>query len=182
MESEFRGSPRDVAVRAVDVMAALDRAEQDQLAAVREVLRRYGEDGVDDLTGPQVEGLRAASDQLRPIVEAADASAAAAALNDVLRAYGGTPRVTSHGGSPWHLHIDEDDDGAWVTWFMSSTAMALAVLLTESQAPPLAPCGSPSCRRAFVRSMRGAPRRYCSRTCGTRERVAQLRAGRAADT
>lgn len=179
MASEFRGSARDVASRAVEVLAALERAEPERLDAVRAVLRRYGEDA-DDLTAQDVEALITASGRLRAVAEAADAGAAAEALNGVLRAYGGTPRVTAHDDSPWHLHIDEADNGPWLPWFMASTAMALAVLLTEWQAPPLAVCESPSCQRVFVRSTRGAPRRYCSRTCGTRERVAELRATRAA--
>ena len=57
----------------------------------------------------------------------------------------------------------------------SRDELALAVLLAERQAPPGGFCASPSCGRPFVNTGRGAARRYCSATCGTRERVARHR-------
>jgi predicted RNA-binding Zn ribbon-like protein len=52
------------------------------------------------------------------------------------------------------------------------------VLLAERQAPPGGFCESPSCGRPFVNVGRGSSRRYCSGTCGTRERVAAYREAR----
>jgi hypothetical protein len=178
MGSEFGGSARDVVQRAVEVLLVLDGTRDEALGAVREVLTRYGEAEASELTVRDLEALAGASAELVPVIEAASGQDAARAINALLTAYGGTPRLTDHGGTPWHLHVDESDDGPWVPWFMASTAMGLAVLMTESQEPPLGQCASPSCRRPFVRSTRGAPRRYCSTTCGTRERVAELRAAR----
>lgn len=176
MSSEFGGGPRDAARRAVAVLAALDTPEQGRAAAVREALERFGEDDVQQITDAEIDELDRACRRLRPVVAADDVTEAAAGINALLRAYGGTPRVTAHGGHPWHLHVDADDEGPIAAWFMASTAMALAVLLTEWQQPPLRQCASPECGRVFVRSTQGAPRRYCSTTCGTRERVARLRA------
>jgi hypothetical protein len=86
------------------------------------------------------------------------------------------PRLTSHGGeSGWHLHVDSRDDAPWAEWFLTSSCLALAVLLAERQALPAGLCGSPSCGKPFVNVGRGAARRYCSATCGTRERVAAHR-------
>ena len=49
------------------------------------------------------------------------------------------PRLTSHGGtSGWHLHVDGDDDAPWADWFLTSSCLALAVLLAERQAAPAA--------------------------------------------
>lgn len=178
MRSEFGGSARDVAGRAVEVLVALEGSREAALGAVREVLVRYGEAEASELGARDLEALAAASAELTPVVEAETRQDAARAINALLTAYGGTPRLTDHGDTPWHLHVDESDDGPWVPWFMASTAMGLAVLLTESQEAPLGQCESPSCRRPFVRSTRGAPRRFCSATCGTRERVADLRGRR----
>ena len=84
------------------------------------------------------------------------------------------------GASGWHVHVDSSDDAPWGEWFLTSSCLALAVLLAERQSLPAGICASPSCGRPFVNVGRGAARRYCSATCGTRERVAAHRAaGRA---
>lgn len=76
--------------------------------------------------------------------------------------------------------MDGGDDAPWVEWFLTSSCLALAVLLAERQAPPGGFCASPSCGRPFVNTGRGSARRYCSAACGTRERVARHRASEAA--
>ena len=89
------------------------------------------------------------------------------------------PRLTTRGGgSGWHLHADSSDDAPWAEWFLTSSCLALAVLLAERQAPPGGFCQSPSCGRPFVNVGRGSARRYCSTACGTRERVAAHREAR----
>ncbi len=175
MNTEFHGTSQDVARRAVAVLIALDAPADDRTATVREVLCRFGEADTQAIGSAQIDRLAAVAGELRPVITASDTAGAAAAINALLDTYAGTPRLTDHGGHPWHLHVDDDDDGPFVRWFMASTAMALAVLVSQWQAPPLRECASPACRRPFVRSERGAPRRYCCATCGTRERVARLR-------
>jgi predicted RNA-binding Zn ribbon-like protein len=86
--------------------------------------------------------------------------------------------VRAAGGSGWHLHVDGSDDAPWAEWFLTSSCLALAVLLAERQAPPGGFCRSPSCGRPFVNVGRGSARRYCSAACGTRERVAAHREAR----
>jgi predicted RNA-binding Zn ribbon-like protein len=109
-------------------------------------------------------------------------AAAADRINGLLAGRAHPPRLTTHGGtSGWHLHVDSSDDAPWGEWFLTSSCLALAVLLAERQAPPAGLCASLSCGRPFVNVGRGSPRRYCSAACGTRERVAAYReAGRAA--
>jgi predicted RNA-binding Zn ribbon-like protein len=60
-------------------------------------------------------------------------------------------------------------------WLLTSSALALAVLLAERQAPPAGICASPTCGRPFVNVGRGSARRYCPAACGTRQRVAAHR-------
>ena len=69
-----------------------------------------------------------------------------------------------------------DDDAPWADWFLTSSGLALAVLLAERQAAPAGLCAARSCGRPFVNVGRGAVRRYCSAACGTRDRVARHRA------
>jgi predicted RNA-binding Zn ribbon-like protein len=113
---------------------------------------------------------------VREVFAATDVATAADRINELLSGRAHPPRLTSHGGeSGWHLHVDSRDDAPWAEWFLTSSCLALAVLLAERQAPPAGLCGSPSCGKPFVNVGRGAARRYCSATCGTRERVAAHR-------
>jgi predicted RNA-binding Zn ribbon-like protein len=144
--------------------------------AVAEVLRAYGENDPVDLTRDDVDGMRAAADQLREVFATDSADAAAHALNRLLDAHTGRLRLTSHGGgTPWHPHLDHDDNAPWPQWFLASSCMALAVLVWDRQRPPGRVCASDGCRNVFITQGSGPERRYCSRRCATRERVAAHR-------
>ncbi|WP_405858179.1 CGNR zinc finger domain-containing protein [Streptomyces sp. NBC_00090] len=151
-------------------------------AEVADVLRAYGETGPIDLTTGDVAGMRTAASLLREVFAAEDADGAAATLNRLLHEHTGPLRLTSHGGStPWHPHLDRDDDGPWDEWLLASSCMALTVLVWDRQRPPGRVCASPSCQNAFIAQGSGPERRYCSRRCATRERVAAHRRSHAAE-
>ena len=174
-------SVHDAAQRAADLLAVLlpGPGRPAGRAAVIAVLRKYGEPESVGLSGADLAGLRQAALLLREVFAAGDAGTAADRLNGLLAGRARPPRLTSHGGtSGWHLHVDSDDDAPWAEWFLTSSCLALAVLLAERQAPPAGLCASPSCGKPFVNVGRGAPRRYCSAACGTRERVAAHRGAR----
>ncbi len=144
--------------------------------AVAEVLRAYGETGPLALTSRDVEGMRAGAALLREVFAADTVDVAAAVLNGLLGAHTGRLRLTSHeGGTPWHPHLDPDDDAPWPAWFLASSCMALAVLVWDRQRPPGRCCSSAGCRNVFIAQGSGPERRYCSRRCATRERVAAHR-------
>ncbi|MER0246663.1 CGNR zinc finger domain-containing protein [Streptomyces sp. HSW2009] len=106
----------------LNVLAA-DRPAATDVAAV---LRAYGEAEPFDLTAGDVARMRTAGALLRPVFAAEHADAAAATLNRLLRDHAGPLRLTSHGGStPWHPHLDRDDDAPWDVWFIASSCMAL---------------------------------------------------------
>jgi len=180
----------DAAQRAADILAVLLPRAGNRLpagspgerAALIEVLRAHGEPPPVEISPAELEALRQAALDLREVFTAADVTAAADTINGLLAGRAHPPRLTAHGGtSGWHLHVDSSDDAPWGEWFLTSSCLALAVLLAERQARPAGICASPSCGRPFVNVGRGAVRRYCSATCGTRERVAAHReAGRAA--
>ncbi|MFI0900651.1 CGNR zinc finger domain-containing protein [Streptomyces sp. NPDC020983] len=171
-----------MAARAAALVNVLDTsrpAGPGDTAAVAAVLTAYGEPA-GALTAADVAGMRAAAVLLREVFAAGRTDAAAAVLNRLLREHTGPMRLTGHGGaSPWHPHLDGDDEAPWDEWFLASSCMALTLLLWERQAPPGAVCASSACRDVFVSGSRGLERRYCSRRCATRERVAAHRRGRA---
>ncbi|MFI0482267.1 CGNR zinc finger domain-containing protein [Actinomadura sp. 9N215] len=120
--------------------------------------------------------MRAVADLLREAYAAADVDQAASVLNGLLRRNAGRLRLTSHAGrSPWHPHLDGDDDAPWAEWFLASSCLALTVLVWDRQRPPGGICASPDCSNVFLTQGSGPPRRYCSRRCATRERVAAHR-------
>ena len=189
-EALLGSSVHDTAQRAADMLAVLlpragnrlSAGSAGERAAVIEVLRAHGEPEPIEISTAGLDSLREAALELREVFTAGDVTAAADTINGLLAGRAHPPRLTAHGGtSGWHLHVDGGDDAPWGEWFLTSSCLALAVLLAERQARPAGICASPSCGRPFVNVGRGAARRYCSATCGTRERVAAHReAGRAA--
>ncbi len=178
------GSVHDAAQRAADILAVLLPRAGNRLApgspgerdAVIEVLEAHGEPSPVEISPADLEGLRRAALELREVFTAGDVTAAADRINGLLAGRAHPPRLTTHGGaSGWHLHVDTSDDAPWGEWLLTSSALALAVLLAERQAPPAGICASPTCGRPFVNVGRGSARRYCSAACGTRERVAAHR-------
>jgi predicted RNA-binding Zn ribbon-like protein len=147
--------------------------------AVAEVLREYGETSPVDLTARDVAQMRTAAALLRQVFAVDHVDDAAAALNRLLQEHTGPLRLTSHGGNtPWHPHLDRDDDAPWGEWLLASSCMALTVLVWDYQRPPGRICASPSCQNVFITQGSGPERRYCSRRCATRERVAAHRRSR----
>jgi predicted RNA-binding Zn ribbon-like protein len=171
-------APFDAARRAADLVAVLDREPPASMAEVVAVLVAHGEPEPVELGEDDLARLRAPAAELRQVFAATDTAGAADALNRILARHARPPRLTRHGGTAWHLHVDADDDGDWVEWFAASSAHALAVVLAERQAPPGGVCAAPDCAHPFVDDGRGGPRRYCSPRCATRVRVARHR-GRA---
>jgi predicted RNA-binding Zn ribbon-like protein len=180
-------SVHDAAQRAADILAVLlPRAgnrlvpgSPDERDALINVLRAHGEPEPVQLSAADLAGLREAALELREVFTADDVTAAADRINGLLAGRAHPPRLTTHGETfDWHLHVDGSDDAPWSEWLLSSSCLALAVLLAERQAPPARICESPSCGRPFVNVGRGSMRRYCSAACGTRERVAAHRGAR----
>jgi hypothetical protein len=183
------GSVHDAAQRAADILAVLlprpgHQPEPDsaaERAALTEVLRAHGEPEPIEISAADLAGLRRAAPELRTVFAAPDVGSAADLINGLLAGRAHPPRLTTHGGtSGWHLHVDGSDDAPAAEWLLTSSCLALAVLLAERQALPAGICASPTCGRPFVNVGRGSPRRYCSAACGTRERVAAHRAARPA--
>ncbi|MFF0741652.1 CGNR zinc finger domain-containing protein [Streptomyces sp. NPDC004111] len=168
--------------------AAEEGAEGEARAAVTAVLREHGEPEPFVLTGADLADLRAAALLLREVFAAGDTGGAAGtdlaaeALNGLLSRTRGGLRLTSHSGTtPWHPHLDGDDEAPWGEWFLASSCLALTVLLWDRGAAPGGLCGAAGCPHVYLAHGAGPERRYCSRRCATRERVAAHRRARAAE-
>lgn len=166
------------AKRAADIVFVLQNKEQlaySELAArLNETLRTYGESN-SDVAATGLDELKDVSKKLYAVFAATDTGTAAVRINDLLGKYTRKPRLSAHGGSPWHIHVDSSDHAPWAEWFAASSAFALAVLLAEKQQNPAGLCASPICGRPFIDLGKGGGRKYCSPRCATRERVAAYR-------
>lgn len=150
-------------------------ADDPNPAAVRQVLLDHGE-GDTRVTATDVGELRRAADLLRPVFAASDVGTAAARVNALLGEHAGPLRLTSHqGATAWHPHLDSDDDAPLGEWFLASSSLTLAVMIWDRQQPPGGLCAATGCGRVFLAVGNGPERRYCSRRCATRERVAAHR-------
>jgi predicted RNA-binding Zn ribbon-like protein len=173
------GSATFAAKRAADVVFALQNKEQlayNELAMrLNETLRAYGESNP-DVAATGLDELKDVSKKLYAVFMVTDTETAAKRINDLLDTYTHKPRLSAHGDSPWHLHVDSNDHAPWAEWFAASSAFALAVLLAEKQQNPAGLCASLTCGRPFIDLGKGGGRKYCSPKCATRERVAAHRA------
>jgi predicted RNA-binding Zn ribbon-like protein len=172
------GSATFAAKRAADVVFVLKNKEQlgynELTLRLNETLRAYGESNP-DVAATGLDELKGVSRKLYTAFAATDAETAAERINSLLEKYTHKPRLSAHGNSPWHIHVDSDDHAPWAEWFAASSAWALATLLAEKQQNPAGLCASPTCGRPFIDLGKGGGRKYCSPKCATRERVAAYR-------
>ncbi|MEV7232349.1 MULTISPECIES: CGNR zinc finger domain-containing protein [Polymorphospora] len=142
------------------------------------LLAHHGE-GPQDLTeaalsDADLRELRGAALKMTEILTESDTDRAAVALNELLADHAAAPRLSRHDGHPWHLHVDRGDAG-WADWFLASSALALAQILTEHGRATWGECAAANCRKLYHGTGPGSPRRYCSTTCASRTRVAEHR-------
>lgn len=121
----------------------------------------------------EIDAVRELRESLRQILEAEDDQEASKKVNELLDAYGATPRLSTHSGDP-HLHF-EPVESAMVCWLGAITAMGLASVIVEHGVDRFGVCGSGTCNDAFIDTSRNRSRRHCSNTCSTREAVAAYR-------
>jgi predicted RNA-binding Zn ribbon-like protein len=177
------GSPAAAAQRAAALVAVLRPGEPGvavQAGEVIQVLRAHGEPGPIELADADVAAMRAVAGELHAVFAATDTAAAAGSLNKLLARTAAPPQLSDHGKTPWHIHFDPGGSASWAQWLATSSALALAALLSSRQSPPGGLCASASCRRPFADLGRGAARRYCSARCASRARVAAHRRARQA--
>jgi predicted RNA-binding Zn ribbon-like protein len=168
----------DLAVRLVNTQTP----EGDRLGdldALRELLT----------TGPHLSGrvgkpdleamvqLRADLRSIFESVSTGDEDSAAEGLNSLLLQHPVHPQISAHDGQRWHLHYAPPDADV-VDRVRSTTAFALAMLVSEYGTDRHGRCAAVGCARVFADTSRNAARRYCSPACANRSAVAAHRARR----
>lgn len=130
------------------------------------------------VTEDDVVQVRMLREPLRTVFERAssDPQGVAALLNEQLRLYDATPRVSWHHG-PLHLHFESVEAGV-AHWLAVTALMGLVVILCDYGAERFGICASESCRAAFIDTSKNMRKRYCSEACAHRESVAAFRARR----
>jgi predicted RNA-binding Zn ribbon-like protein len=171
------GSTAYAAKRAAAIIAVLQNKDrlnyQELIDKVNETLKAYGEHS--KIASTDLDELKTVSRRLYAVFAANDTKSAATLLNEILSDYANAPRLSAHGDTPWHLHVDGSDHAPWAEWLAASSALALATLLAKKQRNPGGLCASPTCGKPFIDLGKGGGRSYCSPKCATRERVAKYR-------
>jgi len=121
--------------------------------------------------------VRAWARRLRTVFEAPDADAASVAVNALLADVEIGPHLSNHDGRPWHLHYSPPQAGV-LARVRSTTAFAMAMLVSEFGVQRHGHCAADGCRRVFADTSRNATRRFCSDGCANRSAVAAHRARR----
>ncbi|HEU4397002.1 MAG TPA: CGNR zinc finger domain-containing protein [Actinomycetota bacterium] len=165
-----------LAVDLVNLRIQLKDAPLDA-AVLRRFLADHGEEPPIRLDEAGAAAIAAVEPELRAVFDAPGVDPAAGMLNRLLERAGNRPRLSDHDGTPWHLHVT-DEDASWADWLAATTGLGLARLLAEDGTARLGRCAAPGCRRVFAGGPRNHRRRYCSPACGNAARVAAFRARR----
>jgi predicted RNA-binding Zn ribbon-like protein len=173
---DFVGYHSDALGAAVDLVNSVvedpDGQVPDQL---RGVLLAHAYQALDapDSVEP---ALRAWARRLRTVFDVSTVDEAAAAVNALLVDVSIEPHLTCHDGTEgWHLHYAAPEADL-VDRIRSTTAFALAMLVSEYGISRHGRCAADGCSKVFADTSRNAARRYCSAACANRSAVAAHRA------
>lgn len=174
---DFIGYRSDALGAAVEIVNAVTTVEPGVAPAadeMRTILVRHGY-----LAGrapAAVEpALRAWARRLRTVFDAPDLDATAVAVNALLADVRVEPHLSGHDGQRWHLHYSPPEADV-VDRLRSTTAFALAMLVSECGVDRHGCCAADGCARVYADTSRNATRRYCSAGCANRSAVAAHRA------
>ncbi|GEL24170.1 hypothetical protein PSU4_31240 [Pseudonocardia sulfidoxydans NBRC 16205] len=127
--------------------------------------------------------LRAWARRLRTVFDATSSSegacsaldVTAVAVNALLADVQIGPHLSDHDGQGWHFHY-APPEASLVERVRSTTAFAVAMLVSEYGVDRHGVCAAEGCRRVYADTSRNAARRYCSPACANRAAVAAHRA------
>lgn len=173
----YRSDALGAAVALVNTVTAPPRGTVEEAAPPDQLRRVLVDHGYIAGRAPaSVESdLRGWAGRLRTVFDAEDLDTAAAAVNALLTDVRIGPHLTRHDGQGWHLHYSPPE-AAVLDRVRSTTAFALAMLLSEYGLDRHGRCAADGCERVFADTSRNAARRYCSPSCANRSAVAAHRA------
>nr|WP_319018524.1 CGNR zinc finger domain-containing protein [Microbispora sitophila] len=165
--------------RLIDFVNTVRRSPDLPRAAMADLLARHGESAGSlterGFSESDAEALRAAAVRMADVLAETDTDKAAQALNVLLAEHCAPPYLSRHDGHPWHLHVDRGEKAGWDEWFLASSALALARILSEYGRVTWGECAAANCSTFYLGTGPGSARRYCSAACASRERVAAHR-------
>jgi predicted RNA-binding Zn ribbon-like protein len=166
-------APRHSALeRLVAVVNARGQSE-----SIRSALTDFA-GGAESYSDDAVTAVGRAAATVEALFDVGDIDVAAAQLNDILTSTSSAPRLSNHGGVRWHLHLDTQPFD-WSRWFLSASALSMAVTLSDHSRITWGRCARPGCGLVFSGLGRGSAQTYCSNRCGSRVRMAKRRAAAA---
>ncbi|MEO5877160.1 MAG: ABATE domain-containing protein [Streptosporangiaceae bacterium] len=118
------------------------------------------------VTARDLELMRELRGDLRAIFTAAaagDEEGAAEVLNSLLIQHPVHPQLSSHEGSPWHVHMTEG--GSVPDRYAAGAAIGLAVLVSERGWDKLGICDRQGCGNVYFDALADTVLRYCSDRC-----------------
>lgn len=167
------------AQRLVELVNAVQESPDLSRSELAELLVRHGERPEEltasTFTDADAADLRDAVQVMADVLAETDSDRVAHSLNTLLADHGAPPRLSCHDGHPWHLHVDRGEDVGWDEWFLASSALVLAQVMTEYGRAAWGRCAASGCGGYFLGTGPGSPRRYCSTACASRARVAEHR-------
>ena len=176
---EFTGYRDPTVAFAVDFVNTFGGpgGDPDQLtdaAALKAFMERRHASYPRPITESDLEAVRALRARLREVF-VADQDRAVQVLNELLEESESHPRLTAHGGEPWHLHFASEDQPIHV-WLGAYAAMGLAMVVASEGFDRLKVCQGDRCEDVFVDRSKNRSRRFCSaEVCGNRSSVAAYR-------
>ncbi|MFJ7899904.1 CGNR zinc finger domain-containing protein [Streptomyces sp. NPDC096198] len=144
-------------------------------ADLQAILERHGGPAF-QLTDSDARELREATAHLIAILTTHDPDEAAEAINTLLDRYPARPRLVRQPDRPWSLHTQPPPTADLTHWLLSTSALALALWLSERGTCAWGECAAPDCDHFFIDTGRRTPQRFCTPRCATRVRVAAHRA------
>lgn len=130
---------------------------------------------VHDLSGQDLEEVRALRHDFAPIFTTSSDAEAAELINRIVARGTSVPRLTNHDGHAWHIHYSRDD-ASLACRITVECGIALAHVISAGERERLRRCEAPDCDAALIDLSRNRSKRYCdARTCGNRLHVAAYR-------
>ncbi|WP_430592388.1 CGNR zinc finger domain-containing protein [Humidisolicoccus flavus] len=111
---------------------------------------------------------------LRTVFTAPDLDARCAASNELLAQAGGALYLSTHDGTPPHLHLAPDEHDV-VARVRSVTAGGIAFFVAWGAGRRMGVCARPGCERVFIDVSRAGRQRYCTARCGNTDAVSRHR-------
>jgi predicted RNA-binding Zn ribbon-like protein len=167
----------EVALQAAAALVNTDASEGDQLADIKALdafVAEWGWTGARRRDRAELEQVRALRPRLRRLWEA-DEDAVTKQVNRMLRDAKAIPQLVRHDGWDYHLHATSAK-APLADRMAVEAAMAFVDVIRQQELDRLRVCDASDCHDVLVDLSKNRSRRYCSAGCSNRVNVAAFRA------